>query len=293
VLQVDLDDFNSYIASEKGLSKNTIEAYSRDLNQFKDFLEKENIVRFKETLEKHILGFLKTLQDAKFASSTVCRAMISIKVLFRFLRREKLVDTNIALYLESPKLWQLIPEVLSLEEVTQILNSIDDKTKLGSRDKAIIELLYSSGLRVSEACNLKIYDVDDNFIRVMGKGGKERLVPIGKKALAAIDNYLLNYRDTQKNKELTTLFLTKRGEPIDRISIWKIVKYWAKKAKIERKISPHTFRHSFATHLLDNGADLRVIQEFLGHSNIKTTDRYTHISQKKIKEAFYSFHPRN
>ena len=293
MLQVDLDDFNSYIASEKGLSKNTIEAYSRDLNQFKDFLEKENIVRFKETLEKHILGFLETLQDAKFASSTVCRAMISIKVLFRFLRREKLVDTNIALYLESPKLWQLIPEVLSLEEVTQILNSIDDKTKLGSRDKAIIELLYSSGLRVSEACNLKIYDVDDNFIRVMGKGGKERLVPIGKKALAAIDNYLLNYRDTQKNKELTTLFLTKRGEPIDRISIWKIVKYWAKKAKIVRKISPHTFRHSFATHLLDNGADLRVIQEFLGHSNIKTTDRYTHISQKKIKEAFYSFHPRN
>jgi integrase/recombinase XerD len=293
VLQVDLNDFHSYIASEKGLSKNTIEAYLRDLNQFKEFLENQNILSFKETLDRHILGFLKTLQEANFASSTVCRAMISIKVLFRFLRRERLVDTNIALYLESPKLWQLIPEVLSLEEVNQILNSIDDKTKLGSRDKAIIELLYSSGLRVSEACNLKIYDVDDKFIRVMGKGGKERLVPIGKKALEAIDNYLLHYRDTQKNKDLTTLFLSKRGEPIDRISIWKIIKYWAKKANIERKISPHTFRHSFATHLLDNGADLRVIQEFLGHSNIKTTDRYTHISQKKIKEAFYSFHPRN
>ncbi len=292
MLKRDLDDFSSYIASEKGLSSNTIEAYSRDLNHFKEFLEKDKISSFQEVKDIHILNFLRELQDKKFASATICRAMISIKVLFRFLKRERLIDTNITLYLESPKLWQLIPEVLSLEEVEAILEQINPADKLGSRDKAIIELLYSSGLRVSEACQLSIYDIDEQFVRVMGKGGKERLVPIGKKALLAIDNYLLNFRDTQKNKDLTALFLSKKGKPLNRIAIWKIVKYWAKKADIKRKISPHTFRHSFATHLLDAGADLRVIQEFLGHSNIKTTDRYTHISQKKVKEAFYAFHPR-
>lgn len=293
MIKADIDDFKSYIASEKGLSNNTIEAYLRDLTRFALFLEKEQIIAFNEVKEEHIMKFLKELQESNFASATLSRIMISVKVLFRFLKRERLVDTNITLYLESPKLWQLIPEVLNLDEIEAILSQINPQTQLGCRDKAIIELLYSSGLRVSEACSLSIYDIDDKFVRVFGKGGKERLVPIGKEALLAIDHYLLHFRDVQKNKELTNLFLSKKGKPLDRITVWKIVKHWAKKAGIKRKISPHTFRHSFATHLLDNGADLRVIQEFLGHSNIKTTDRYTHISQKKVKEAFYNFHPRN
>lgn len=291
-LQIDLDDFRSYISSEKGLGLNTIEAYMRDLEKFRLFLESQTIDSFSKVTQNHIVEFLKTLQAANYSSATQCRVSISIKVLFRFLKREKIIPTNIATYLESPKLWQLVPEVLMQEEVEEILSAVDTSTSIGKRDRAILELMYSSGLRVSETCQLSLYDIDDKFVRVMGKGNKERLVPIGKAALNAIDNYLLHTRDHQKSKDNHSLFLTKKGKTIDRVLVWKMVKHYVKKAGIERKISPHTFRHSFATHLLDNGADLRVIQEFLGHSNIKTTDRYTHISQKKIKESFYNFHPR-
>lgn len=285
----DLKDFFCYAASEKGLSKNTLQAYERDLSYFIAFIEKQPLCSFSEVNENHITLYLQELHTKKFASATLCRMIISVKVLFNFLKREKIISNNLALYLETPKLWQLIPNVLSVDEVEAILEAIDHSF----RDKAIIELLYSSGLRVSEACNLKIYDIDDQFVKVMGKGGKERMVPIGQKAIEAIDNYLLQDRDIHKNEKQPLLFLTKKGKPMDRIMMWKKVKYWAKKAGIEKNISPHTFRHSFATHLLDRGADLRVIQEFLGHSNIKTTDRYTHISQSKVKEAFYNFHPRN
>lgn len=287
-----LNDFYSYIASEKGLATNTIEAYKRDTKRFVEYVRKSGIDHFQNISQDHIVGFLKTLQEKRFASASLCRNLISIKVLFRFLRRERIVLTNVAIALESPKLWQLIPEVLTTEEVQTLLAAVDRDSPLGARDAAILELLYSSGLRVSESCTLTIYDIDDQFVRVMGKGSKERLVPIGSAALKAIDHYLLHYRDTQKSKEVTTLFLTNKGKPIDRITIWKMVKFYAKKASITKQISPHTLRHSFATHLLDNGADLRVIQEFLGHSDIKTTDRYTHISQKRLKDSFYMHHPR-
>ncbi len=191
--------------------------------------------------------------------------------------------------LESPKIWQLIPDILSLSEMECLLKQPNPDSAKGARDRAILEVLYASGLRVSELCQLKIEDVDDAYVKVNGKGGKEKVVPIGKKAIAAID-YYLSFRDgTNQN----ALFISNKGKPIHRVGVWKMVKRYAMQAGIRKNIFPHTFRHSFATHLLDNGADLRVIQEMLGHASIDSTDRYTHISCKHLHEAFQKFHPRH
>lgn len=281
-----LDDFIAFISTEKGASKHTIEAYKRDIKQFIAHSKNHPLVAVNQ---EHILDFIKTLQSKKYASSSIVRKMMALKVFFGFLKKEKMIESNCTLYLQGPKLWQLVPEVLTYEEVENLLSTLKPNSNLGCRDKAIFELLYSSGLRVSELCSLTIFDVDDTFVKVMGKGRKERLVPIGKSALNAIDAYL-QYPRTEAQKNL---FLSKSGKAISRITVWKLIKHYAKKAGITRTISPHTLRHSFATHLLEGGADLRVIQEFLGHSNIATTDRYTHISQKRLQESFYAFHPRN
>jgi integrase/recombinase XerD len=280
-----LKDFLSYIASEKGLAVNTIEAYQRDNASFMNFLRQNGITSFQEVQQDHIVGFLSFLKSQNFATSSICRALIAIKVMCRFFKREGITPTNASFYLESPKLWQLIPEVLSCEEVDLLLKQPDIETALGARDKAILEVLYASGLRVSEVCTLKINDVDDTFVKVMGKGSKERLVPIGREAIKAVDHYL-NYRDQWESEKQQILFVSIKGNPIDRIAIWRMIKSYAKQAGITKNISPHTMRHSFATHLLDNGADLRVIQEMLGHSNIGSTDRYTHISRTHLQEAF-------
>jgi integrase/recombinase XerD len=291
-MQTILSDFISYIASEKGLAINSVEAYRRDIQAFFDSLEQQGITSIKEVEQQHILCFLAQKKAENYATASICRALIAIKVLSRFLKREGIATSDIALYLETPKLWQLIPNVLSCEEVESLLAQPNTETPLGARDKAILEVLYASGLRVSEICTLKIYDVDDTFVKVMGKGRKERLVPIGKKALEAVDHYLGNYRSLWDSDKQPALFVTKQGKSIDRISVWKLTKDYAKKAKILKNISPHTLRHSFATHLLDNGADLRVIQEMLGHANISSTDRYTHISRTRLQASFDAFHPR-
>ena len=235
---------------------------------------------------------METLTDQNYATSSISRNLISIKVLFRFLKRERIINNNVALYLETPKLWQLIPEVLSLDEVERLLQQPDPNHPYGARDKAILELLYASGLRVSEVCCIKINDVDDDCVRAFGKGSKERLVPLGKHALAAIDHYLNIFRDQVDSEKQKALFVTKGGKPIDRVSVWRMIKDYAKKAGITKNISPHTLRHSFATHLLDNGAELRVIQEMLGHASITSTDRYTHVSKAHVQKAFDAFHPR-
>ncbi|MCB1111847.1 MAG: site-specific tyrosine recombinase XerD [Chlamydiales bacterium] len=288
----EVDDFTTYIASEKGLAKNSVEAYRRDILTFVTFLEENGVTTFPEVQEQHIVSFLGHLRNREYASSSIARTMIAIKVLFRFLKREGEVPANVALYLETPKMWQLIPEVLSPEEVNRLLLQPDVGTASGARDKAILEVLYSSGLRVSEVCTLGIYNVDDNFVRVKGKGSKERLVPIGRKAIEAIDYYLASYRCHHDSEKNSALFVSHKGKPIDRTYIWKMIKEYAKQAGITKNISPHTLRHSFATHLLDNGADLRVIQEMMGHASISSTDRYMHISKSHIQHAFDTFHPR-
>jgi integrase/recombinase XerD len=281
-------DFLDYIRTEKGLSPHTIEAYGRDIELFRTFLGEKH---FKEVLSEDILSFLEFLKMRKYASSTICRTLVAVKVFFRFLKKEGEISVDLGRYFDTPKIWQLVPEVLSMEEVDALLAQPKTEDPIGVRDQAILELLYASGMRVSELCSLKINDLTDTFVKVVGKGKKERLIPVGKKALAAVDDYLLRFRGEMK-EENGFLFVSSRGKPIDRITVWSRVKLYAKSAGIQKEISPHTLRHSFATHLLENGADLRLIQDMLGHEDIGTTDRYTHVTGHRLKAAFKAFHPR-
>lgn len=288
MLESHVHEFLLYIASEKGLSTNTIEAYERDILSFVDFLKELKISSFNEVKGEEIVSFLGQKKAREYASASICRALIALKVLFRFLKREQWVETNAALYLDTPKLWQLIPEYLTEEEIERLLAQPNADTLKGARDRAILEILYGSGLRVSEICTLTIFDIDDTYVKVTGKGSKERLVPVGSKAVQAVDRYLAYPREENSHN---LLFLTRTGKPIDRVLVWKLVKEYAILAGIAKNISPHTLRHSFATHLLDHGADLRIIQEMLGHANIKSTDRYTHISRSHLTDSFAKFHP--
>jgi len=291
--QKHLHEFLFYIAAEKGLSQNTIEAYDRDCQRFISFLSDQGIEDFNSVQQPHIIEFLASLKRADYAVSSICRSLVAIKVLFRFLKKELITQTNVALYVDHPKMWQLIPEVLDSHEVDRLLNQPDSQSAIGARDRAILEVLYASGLRASEVCSLNLYDVDDLYVRVIGKGSKERLVPIGKQAVQAVDHYISHFRGETKKDRGEPLFVTKLGQRIDRQTVWTMIKKYGKTAGIIKNISPHTLRHSFATHLLDNGADLRVIQEMLGHASISSTDRYTHISRSHLQESFQNFHPRN
>lgn len=290
-MQRDIDEFATYLISEKGLSLHTLEAYRHDIQSFSLFLERYSIKQWQQVKQQHIIEFLAFKNEKAFAPASISRGLIAIKVFFRFLKREGLVQDNVAILLETPKIWQLIPDVLSIEEMESLLNQPDSSHRKGARDRAILEVLYASGLRVSELCGLNICDVDDHSLRVKGKGGKERIVPIGRKAITAIDCYL-NFRDGETMDRENPLFLGRGKRSIDRVTVWKLVKEYARQAGITKTIFPHTFRHSFATHLLENGADLRVIQELLGHASISSTDRYTHVSCIHLQEAFQSFHPR-
>lgn len=292
LLDTIFEDFLSYIGSEKGLAVNTIEAYQRDIAAFFAFIRKKGLTAIEQVDEEHLMDFVASLQAAGYASSSIVRNLIAIKVLCRFLKREGNLPTNFSLYFATPKAWQLIPTVLSYEEIERLLEAPDIETLQGSRDKAMLEIMYACGLRVSEVCSLKIYDVDDEYVRVMGKGKKERLVPIGFKAIQAVDHYLHHYRSLVESEKSKELFVSSRGKPIDRVSVWRMIKTYMKKAGILKNISPHSLRHSFATHLLENGADLRVIQEMLGHASISSTDRYTQISKSRLQKSFDEFHPR-
>lgn len=277
-----IHDFLSYIASEKGLSVNTIQAYERDIRRFAESLDEE-------AAEEGIVNHMSALKEKGYASSSIYRTLMALRVFFRFLKREGYVEKDPTALLESPKIWQLIPEVLTAQEVERLLGAPGDGEE-EMRDKAVLETLYATGIRVSELCSLDIHDVGENTVRVLGKGGKERIVPIGEEAIAAIDAYLGNYRHDKGDHR--PLFVSKRGKRMSRVTVWEKVKFYARKVGIEKEISPHTLRHSFATHLLDHGADLRVIQEMLGHADIGTTDRYTHLSKKRLFDAFDTFHPR-
>ncbi|NGX58190.1 MAG: Tyrosine recombinase XerD [Chlamydiae bacterium] len=287
-----LKDFFLYLTAEKGLSLNTIKAYENDLYRFVTHLNDNRIHDFRQVHQDHIIEYLAILQSHNYAVTSITRALIAIKVLFRYLKKEKIIFKNVAFYLESPRLWQVLPSVMSCREVDVLLDQPDEETENGLRDKAMLEVLYACGLRVTELCRLKLYDVDDDFVRVYGKGGKERVVPIGRTALTAVDRYLTQCRPDMEGDREEPLFLTNRGRPMNRIHVWKMIKQYAKQGGIQKNISPHTLRHSFATHLLDNGADLRVIQELLGHGAISSTDRYTHVSRKHLHTSFEKFHPR-
>ncbi len=281
-------DFLDYIRSEKGLSQNTIEAYGRDIKAFQEFLPSKELCQISS---EDILLFLSHLKERGYASSSICRILVSVKVFFRFLKKEGEISVDLTRYFDTPKLWQLIPEVLTIEEVDALLAQPKLDDAIGVRDRAILELMYATGMRVSEVCALRLNDVSDTFVKISGKGKKERIVPVGKKAIEALDAYLLQFRGSVE-EENGLLFVSSRGKPLHRITVWMRVKAYAKSAGITKSISPHTLRHSFATHLLENGADLRLIQDMLGHVDIGTTDRYTHITSSRLKTAFKAFHPR-
>lgn len=278
-----------YLGTERGLSQNTLIAYGRDVEGFVTFLQGVDLAKIDR---EHVINYLAFLQSKDYASSSTARALIAVKVFLRFLKKEGIHAQDIGLLLDTPKLWQILPDVLSTQEVDHLLAQPDAASMAGIRDRAILELLYATGIRVSELCNLSIYDVDDDQVRVFGKGSKERIVPVSERAVQAVDTYLAQVRSLFDSEKEKKLFLSLKGRPIDRTSVWKMIKSYAKKAKIAKNIFPHMMRHSFASHLLDGGADLRIIQEMLGHAHISSTDRYTHVSLSKLHERFRAMHPR-
>lgn len=281
-----LDEFLSYLAAERGLSRNTLEGYGRDVRFFLGACsgDKRDLRRISTS---DIVSYLGLLKGRGIASASIYRAFVALKVFFRFLLREGILVENPSLHLESPKLWQMIPDVLSREEMDLLLNAPDQCEEIGLRDAAAMLLLYATGMRVSELCGLKREEIQVEGIRVCGKGNKVRMIPVAEEAVSLARTYI------EKSGEKKGAFLLSvRGYPLDRHQIWRRIKRYAKEVGLAKRVSPHTFRHTYATHLLDNGADLRVIQEFLGHSEISTTERYTHISKKHMSDAFTKFHPR-
>lgn len=247
--------------------------------------------RWSDIEATQILSFITYLREQKYAISTLCRTLVSLKVLLRFLKKEGVLQSDVSAHLEMPKMWQLIPEVLTIEEVDALLAAPKSDDWMGARDKAILELLYATGMRVSELCQLRLSDLDDTFVKVRGKGRKERIIPVGDQALQAVDFYLTQFRNGIEEED-PFLFTSQSGKPVDRVLVWRQVRCYARKAGISKRVSPHILRHSFGTHLLERGADLRLIQDMLGHEDIGTTDRYTHVVGERLKTAFQKFHPR-
>ncbi len=291
-----IDEFLDYLSIEKGLSFNTIQAYSGDLLRFLVYMDNCNIISFNKVKRQDITSFLLTQKDRGLSTSSVARSLVAIKELFKFLLRERYIINDPCEVLESPKLWKRLPEVLSIKEVENLLGGPSAKSRFGIRDKAALELLYATGMRVSELVNLKLsqIDLELGFVRCIGKGNKERIIPIGKKAVFYIKIYLNKARTffSSNGKDMYFLFLSRLGKRISRQSIWKIIRKYAKEVKIKKPISVHTLRHSFATHLLERGAELRIVQELLGHSDISTTQVYTHINKDRLKAIHRKFHPR-
>lgn len=288
-------NFLNYLAVERGLSLNTQESYGRDLRQFARFLKIHSITGLNQIGKHQVMGFLIDLQRAGKEPSTIARHLAALKGFFRFLVNEGLVDKDPTLNLESPKLRKKLPKVLTAAEVDNLLNQPKSGQVAGARDKAMLEVLYATGLRVSELCSLNLNDVnlELGYVRCIGKGSKERIVPLGNLAIEAVTAYLrLGRVKLLKQPGEKAMFLNHHGGRLTRQGFWKLIKKYAKDASIDKEITPHTLRHSFATHLLENGADLRSVQEMLGHADITTTQIYTHLTKNKIRDVYSKTHPR-
>jgi len=289
-------DFIHFLTIEKGLAKNTIVSYERDLKSYWYYLKNiERINEWNDSRRVNIMHFLAQLKDQGKSSKTVARHIASIRSFHQFLLREKVTNQDPTVHIETPQPERSLPKVLSMEEVEALLEAPKVMDHFGLRDKAMLELLYATGMRVSEIIQLDISDVHAamGFVRCVGKGNKERIIPIGQTALNAIEAYLQKGRGKLASHNRTnSLFLNHHGNRLTRQGFWKILKKLTKEANIEKEITPHTLRHSFATHLLMNGADLRAVQEMLGHADISTTQIYTHITNVRIKDVYSKFHPR-
>lgn len=291
-----VQDFINYLTIERNLSGNTLDAYRNDLARYCQFLQAENIRRPDQIDIALIQKFISTLAEAGLAASSLARNFSSIRSFHRFLIGENIVQTNPTDLLQSPRLPAKLPKILDLSEIEAILAAIDINTNKGIRDRAIIETLYSTGVRVSELITLEMSNIffQHNVIRVFGKGSKERIVPFGDRAKQYLKQYIAAVRSLllRHSRSGDVLFLNMRGAPLSRMGVWKIIQEYVQAAGIKKQVSPHVFRHSFATHLLEGGANLRAVQEMLGHSDISTTQIYTHLDREYLIEQHRTFHPR-
>ncbi len=291
-----LRSYLHYLELEKNASSNTVDSYRRDLMRYLDHLDRAGIRALDAVQGEHISGLLRRLVCVGLSPRSVARSLSAIKGFHKFLLGERIAVHNPTVNIEPPKRSKTLPDVLSQAEIERILNQPDPEQPLGLRDKAILETLYATGIRVSELVELKQSNLqlDLGVLRVMGKGSKERIVPVGTSATEWIGKYRANVRSSLIKQSDThdVVFLNSRGRPMTRMAVWNIVHRYAESAGVEKDVHPHTFRHSFATHLLEGGADLRAVQEMLGHSDISTTQIYTHIDREYLKEVHRTFHPR-
>jgi integrase/recombinase XerD len=294
-IDVLIDQYLNYLLIEKGLSKATLDSYSVDVIRYQEFLHENGVDRLSDTDTPLILKHLIGLRNSGLGTRSRARHLVSVRGIYRFAVQEKLLKHDPSRLVDLPKLSFKLPDVLAVDEVSQLLNTPDTSKPVGERDAAMLELLYAAGLRVSELVNLKLQNInlEAGFVRVFGKGAKERVVPIGRPAQTKIAFYIENARKAAlKNKLSPYLFIARAGKPITRQGFWKLLRRYADQARIHKKISPHSLRHSFATHLLEGGADLRAVQVMLGHVDISTTQIYTHVTRKHLKDLHQKFHPR-
>jgi integrase/recombinase XerD len=290
-----LESFLDYISLERGLSVNTRKAYADDISQFLNDLTLKGVTSLSQVSRKQILDHLMAMKARGMSTNSISRHLVSIKVFFRYLQQEGMLDRNVTDTMDSPKLWKILPDTLSENEVDLLLSAPDMHKPLGIRDRAILELFYASGLRASELSNLHLADLhlDEGYIRCIGKGRKERVIPVGEESIRLLRLYLEEVRPVLcENPQVQNVFVTKRESAICRQRLWQIIKEYTKRAGIMKNVTPHTLRHSFASHLLQNGAPLRVIQEMLGHADIATTQIYTHVDPNRLKSVHQQFHPR-
>lgn len=296
MLNSGVEDFIHYLQVERGLSDNTLKSYQRDLKQYMSFIEQHVHKKSWDDVKRNdIVGFLYDLKDNGKSSATISRAISSIRSYHQFLVRDQQVNQDASIHIETPKKERKLPDVLSAKDVETLL-TFRENTPLNIRNKAMLELLYATGLRVTELISLKVSDLHltMGFLRCYGKGSRERIVPLGDVAREAVEKYLQDARGqlTRRRQDQNALFVNQHGRPLSRQGFWKVLKGITRNSGIKKEITPHTLRHSFATHLLENGADLRSVQEMLGHSDISTTQIYTHVNKSRLKDIYQSYHPR-
>ena len=296
--ETEIREYRSFLKLEKGLSENSVQAYENDLKKLVQFMDMEGINAGPEQVDPQILhAFISRVNELGLNARSQSRIISGIKSFFKYLVLEERISSDPSLLLEGPRIGRKLPEVLSIEEIDRLFAAIDLSKPEGRRNKAMLEVLYSCGLRVSELVGLRISDLfsDEGFVRIIGKGDKERLIPISSTALKEINNYMPDRNamlDIDKG-HADILFLNRRGRQLTRVMVFTIIRQLAEKTGIRKRISPHTFRHSFATHLVNGGADLRAVQEMLGHESIVTTEIYTHLDREYLREAIISHHPRS
>ena len=295
-METHFHDFLTMLRVERNVSTHTMDAYKRDINQYLMYLGDLDIKNLSDVKSTHIRDYIRLLSDGGMAPASISRIISSIRTYYRFLSSENILDENPVLLINNPKLPKKLPDVLSEKEISLIINAIQESSQFYQRDKAIIELLYSCGIRVTELCNLEMSSlfIDEDLIRVMGKGNKERLLPLGVRSKKYLDDYIKHSRNSHIKKSGSSfVFVSRNGNQLTRAMINIILNKWTQVSGLKKSVSPHKLRHSFATHLLEGGADLRFVQALLGHSDISTTQIYTHIDKHYLKEVYKIHHPRS